>query len=99
MFRNMITMTTKMRVRHHADGRRSFPGIVQYQLGDQLLDLPPTAISHRDMTPLRPGGRPEGYRSLPWKPIIHNRDAYDRLWLAGMLHIGHTTLDPGCVGD
>ena len=88
-------MPPKLRVCYHADGRRAFPGVVQYRVGDQMLDLPPTAITHRDTTPLRPGGKPEGCRSLPWKPVIHDRAAYDHLWLAGALHVGHVTLDPG----
>ena len=91
-------MPSKIRVRHHADGRRSFPGVVQYRVGDQLLDLPPTVSTHRDLTPLRPGGKPEGLRSLPWRPVVHDRATYDRLWLSGALHIGHVTISPEYIG-
>lgn len=92
-------MKTKLRVRHHADGRRSFPGVVQYRVGEQLLDLPPSAATHRDMTPARPGAQPEGFRSLPWKPVIHDRDTYERLWFAGMLHVGHIAVGFQSVGE
>ena len=32
----------------HPDGRRAFPAVVQYRVGDSVLDLPPTTESHRD---------------------------------------------------
>ena len=92
-------MTPKLHVQHHADGRRSFPQIVQYRVGNELVDLPPTVSTHRDMTPARAGAQPEGCRSVPWKPVIHDRAAYDRLWLAGVLHIGHVTVDSRCIGE
>lgn len=63
----------KLRVRFHADGRRSFPGVVQYQLqdGGQLLDLPPTE---------------EG---VVYRRIVHDLAAYDRLQQTGALDMGH----------
>lgn len=63
--------------------RAGYPDIVQYRCGDALLDLPPTPDSHPEQP--EPGRRAEGKRSQPWKPVIHDREAYDRLWLAGTL--------------
>ncbi len=67
----------------HPDGRRAFPAVVQYRVGNDVLDLPPTVESHRDT------GAKDGVRSLPWKPVVHDRGLYERLWTAGLLHSGH----------
>lgn len=65
----------KLRVRFHADGRRSFPGVVQYQLqdGGQLLDLPAAE---------------EG---VVYRRIVHDLDACDFLTSLGALEMGHRT--------
>ena len=42
----------------HPDGRRAFPAVVQYRVGDSVLDLPPTAESQgrRAVPALEAGG-------------------------------------------
>ena len=71
----------------HADGRISFPSVVQYRVGDEILDLPPTVESHPD--PERPG-------SLPWHEIIHDIGGYLVLSMRGWLRLG---LRPHAIKD
>ncbi|WP_376959688.1 hypothetical protein ABNQ39_07195 [Azospirillum sp. A26] len=88
----------------HADGRTSYPEVVQYRLKDfdpvnltyeptgPLVNLPPTAESHPDTHAADLAGRSgKGALpvSLPYIAVVHDLPAYDALKARGLLEIGH----------
>jgi hypothetical protein len=95
-----------LRVRLHADGRRSFPEVVRYRLflpgpaggyvaTDEVLELPPLVATHPD--PSQAAGRiaPGASRqpcSLPYRVEVLDQEVYRALWRRGWLWAGHGSL-------
>jgi len=93
----------RLRACLHADGRTSYPDVVQYRLKDfdpislsyestgPLVNLPPTAESHPDTHAADLAGRSGKSAlpvSLPYIAVVHDLSAYDRLKARGLLEIG-----------
>lgn len=94
----------RLRACHHADGRTSYPDVVQYQLkafdpvslsyepAGPLVNLPPTTESHPDTHAAELAGM-SGKGALPvsrpYIAVVHDLPTYDRLKARGLLEIGH----------
>lgn len=98
-----MTRPEKIKMVVHADGRRGFPGIVTYQvlrwdaasrayLPAEITDLPPDIDSHPDPDRAAALGVPAAsipLWGLPYRILIHDLPAYERLARAGALGVGH----------
>ncbi|WP_434619311.1 hypothetical protein [Azospirillum sp. B2RO_4] len=98
------TATHRLRACLHADGRTSYPEVVQYQLkafdpvsltyepAGPLVNLPPTTESHPDTHAADLAGMSgKGALpvSLPYIAVVHDLPTYDALKARGLLEIGH----------
>lgn len=96
----------------YPDGRIAYPEVVRYQLrrwdvaarayvDAELVDLPPTAETHPDPHAeemARKAGKGFLPTTLPYRAVVRNLSAYDRLGQSGLLDIGHR-LPPAAVPE